>query len=305
MEYILILKSQRGGKVKIMKKYIQVLLLIALLLIGAVATLYRAPIASAAPAIEVVPGEPIPEETTPETEPTTTPTEEPTEEPEPYRPEPTQPQHVHNADTESVEATCTTNGYVREYCTTCGETLSYTEIPAMGHEYHETSRVEPQIGVDGYIEYTCVRNDDSYRTPLEALPEPEPEHTHVWFAETVAATCTTDGYYHQECMDCGFVNRHEVIEAKGHSWTAWYTVKAATYDECGIEEHKCGECGITEQRSIPQLTRPVDDDPADTEPTTPADPEPTTPQQPEEGTPEDSTPDQPEEGAGHSDDCFF
>ena len=256
-------------------------LLLVVMLVGAVAALYRVPVASAAPAMEVVPGDPIPEiipeETVPET--TEAPTEAP-EDPEPYRPV---PQHEHNVVVDSVDATCTQDGYVHEYCSTCGVSLSYTPIAALGHDYHETARVEPQIGVDGYIEYTCVRNDDSYRTPLEALPEPEeteeeeeePAHTHVKVVTHVAATCTTDGYKHVECYECGEVLEHTVVPAHGHSWNGWHVVRAATYETEGLEQHECTKCGVVETRPIAKLTRPVEEEePTEPAPTEPAPTEP-------------------------------
>ena len=75
----------------------------------------------------------------------------------------------HSLDEGSVikEATCTEDGEWARTCTVpnCG----YHEvqvIPALGHDDHETSRVEPTETEDGYIEYTCSRCGATHRETL-------------------------------------------------------------------------------------------------------------------------------------------
>ncbi|MCD7761015.1 MAG: 5'-nucleotidase C-terminal domain-containing protein, partial [Clostridiales bacterium] len=101
--------------------------------------------------------------------------------------EPTEHTHEYVA-TETVEATCTENGYIVYTCE-CGDT--YTEIiDATGHNY-----------VDG----VC--------TECGAVESTE-EHIHEYVAtEIVEATCTEDGYVVYTC-ECGDTYT-EIIDATG------------------------------------------------------------------------------------------
>ena len=75
----------------------------------------------------------------------------------------------HSLDEGSVikEATCTEDGEWARTCTVpnCGYREVQT-VPALGHDYHETSRIEPTDTEDGYIEYTCSRCGETHRDIL-------------------------------------------------------------------------------------------------------------------------------------------
>ena len=74
--------------------------------------------------------------------------------------------------TDSLDATCTEDGYVTYTCTLCGD--SYTEvIPATGHNHVETDRQEATCTEDGYVTYTCECGD----TYTEVIPATG--HTYV------------------------------------------------------------------------------------------------------------------------------
>ena len=45
----------------------------------------------------------------------------------------------------------------------------------------------------------------------------------------------------------------EVIEATGHTYGEWTTIKEPTQDEEGIEERECSNCGHKETRTTPKL----------------------------------------------------
>lgn len=106
----------------------------------------------------------IPEDTEPTDPDPTDPTEP--EDTEPEKPTP----HTHKKKVTDVAANCTTDGYHRVVCTECGKVLEHTVVPAHGHpSFKVTKRVEPEVGVDGYIEYTCIKGDYSYRETIPAL----------------------------------------------------------------------------------------------------------------------------------------
>ena len=233
-------------------KTLKATLLLVVLLVGAVAALYRVPVASAFVA-DVNPGDPIPEETVPATEPEETkPSEEPTE-PKPTTPPETEPQHQHSYNAVVTEPTCVEQGYTTHTCD-CGDAFVDSYVPALGHDMRETAHVEPTVGCPGYIEYVCVRKDKTERVELPALPEKE-EHMHDWVATCVAASCTADGYVHEECKSCGEVRRHDVTPAHGHAHA-----HAGHQDpQVGVEgwdKYVCSHCGDTYYVYIPALTPP-------------------------------------------------
>ena len=69
--------------------------------------------------------------------------------------------------TDSLEATCNTEGYIEYTCSNCED--MYYEYFEGKHNYVETSRVEPQVEVEGGIIYTCTECQDSYSIALPAL----------------------------------------------------------------------------------------------------------------------------------------
>ena len=160
----------------------------------------------------------------------------------------------------------------------------------------------------------------------------EDDHTHAYTQETVAQSCTQDGYTkftcacgdtyndnivkaaHQEetlpakeasctqegqtegkkCSVCGeILIAQETLSQLAHQYGEWQTVKQETYEEAGLKEKTCAICGDKQSEEIPKKD-PVDiEDPEDPEdPEKPENPE--NPEEPEK--PEDpEEPKQPEE----------
>lgn len=81
--------------------------------------------------------------------------------------------------------TCTVDGYkYPTVCARCGaanaDKVGQVAIPALGHDYEETGRVNPwkdesNVWHNGHVEYTCSRCGDTYEEPL--LPEVEYTYT--------------------------------------------------------------------------------------------------------------------------------
>lgn len=81
----------------------------------------------------------------------------------------------------------------------------------------------------------------------------EEDHTHEWEDAVVAPTCINQGYTTHTCKICGQALKDSYINATGHSWGDWVTVKDATTISSGSAERKCSVCGKTETRVIDKL----------------------------------------------------
>ncbi len=66
---------------------------------------------------------------------------------------------------------------------------------------------------------------------------------HTFEEKTVAATCTSDGYTAHTCSVCGYNYRDGYVKAKGHSYTD--VVTAATCESAGYTTHTCSVCGYS------------------------------------------------------------
>lgn len=69
------------------------------------------------------------------------------------------------------EPTCTEPGLQARVCAVCGDRDAQAELPALGHDYHETERQDPTEDADGWIDFACARCGETKR---EILPKPEP-----------------------------------------------------------------------------------------------------------------------------------
>ena len=163
------------------------------------------------------------------------------------------PKHEHNIGVEEALPTCTEDGIRTTLCVDCHEVIEETIIPALGHDHVEATRVEAQIGVEGYIEYVCTRCEDSYKVIIPALEAPE--HNHVIDTMTTAATCTEDGLKTTLCTDCNEIISEEIIPAFGHNYQETARVEAAIEVE-GYVEYTCSNCGDTYVDVIPALPKP-------------------------------------------------
>ena len=91
-----------------------------------------------------------------------------------------------------TKATCTTAGSKTRKCTKCDKEET-VEIPALGHDYVETSRTDSTCKDKGSVSYKCSRCDDTYTEELSLAD-------HDW-EETIEATCDNAGEL--TCSVCG------------------------------------------------------------------------------------------------------
>lgn len=109
---------------------------------------------------------------------------------------------------------------------------------------------------------------------------------HDFVVTTVAPTCTEPGYDLHICSRCQLEERHNEVEAHGHSFGPWETVKEPTVEEEGQQKRQCLNCAAGEERSLEKLPPPPTQPPTQmptqpTAPTPPAtDPAPTRPNSP-------------------------
>ena len=74
---------------------------------------------------------------------------------------------------------------------------------------------------------------------------------HDYQTEVVNPTCTEQGYTIYICKVCGDTYTSDFVNAKGHSYGAWYHIQEPTCIEKGIQRHDCGVCNHYETQTIP------------------------------------------------------
>ena len=84
-----------------------------------------------------------------------------------------------------------------------------------------------------------------------------PQHTHSYGWVTIKADCINDGYTVYSCA-CGAVYTDDYVEAYGHDWSAWETVKEATTESEGKRQKVCSTCGKVKSESIDKVASPYD-----------------------------------------------
>ncbi|MBO5262213.1 MAG: hypothetical protein J6B45_04115, partial [Clostridia bacterium] len=128
-----------------------------------------------------------------------------------------------------IAPTCTTTGSYAQACSICGIT-NQVQVPALGHTWTETSRVDATCTENGTIYYACNVCD------LGATKEETIDafgHTKDEAVEGVvtAPTCTEDGYTTYVCATCGENYKADEQAATGHSY----------FYACDVRCEVCGE----------------------------------------------------------------
>ncbi len=154
--------------------------------------------------------------------------------------------------------------------TACSNTPDTTETDCgttgTPHEHEETTTTDATTSTtpshDDFSEETEPDNtvstdpvdDPDHTAPTEnTIPsETIDTHKHNYTTTVTNATCTEDGYTTYVC-DCGDTYTADFVEATGHVWGDWVTVKAATEDATGEAVRTCSVCGGTEKKDLPKL----------------------------------------------------
>ena len=201
--------------------------------------------------------------------------------------------HTYDEGKITTAPSCEVNGTKTYTCTVCGETKT-EPIPATGHSWSSWNTVQEATDTaDGLKERTCA---SCGAVQQKKIPSAGHEFE---FVETVAPTCTEEGYdiYRCECGEEEYRNEtnalghsyalQNVVEATcttegysgdwictrcgetagtgntvpalGHDWSDWTEETAATYLNAGTEYRTCSACGETETEEIPALGSPFPD----------------------------------------------
>lgn len=141
------------------------------------------------------------------------------------------------AESERVDATCTSAGYVKYACTRRGCTQVYEEIlPIIDHVYVLIFASAANCTEDGKEVFSCRGCGDTY----ENVPEKATGHAYEIALET-KASCTTAGETTYSCSRCKDSYTVETEKAKGHNYEVVLDVKASC-TTAGEVTYSCSRC---------------------------------------------------------------
>ena len=135
---------------------------------------------------------------------------------------------------DSIKAGCTTLGYDRYLCTSCGKIEKRDYADSLGHAWQGIVIREATCETDGKLLELCSRCGQMKQTAT-----PKGEHTYE--SHTMAATCTSPGYTVKECSVCGDRHITDVTAALPHGYEA-HTIPASC-ETGGKTIHRCDGCG--------------------------------------------------------------
>ena len=161
---------------------------------------------------------------------------------------------IHTAQSHpKVEPTCTAKGHEMYvdcvYCHTLN--MTYTEIPALGHDYGEWFVTRPASCTQGGMEQrACQRSGCSARETrtIEATG-------HTWDSGTVtvSATCQRTGTRKYECTACG-ETKTETIAKRSHNYNIYLSRIEPTCTASGrTAGYECQWCYANTCSTIPAL----------------------------------------------------
>jgi len=131
----------------------------------------------------------------------------------------------------TVSATCTTDGYEEHKCTRCDDVIKNKTDDATGHDISSSERVERLLAdttCTYEIVYKCA-NCDEYISSGTVY-----HHTYNASVET-EATCKEPGVKLYKCSLCGDQYTEEIpINELGHNWVLGEVVNGTRTDTCSI-----------------------------------------------------------------------
>lgn len=145
----------------------------------------------------------------------------------------------HNHDyryLETVSPTCTELGYDRFQCNECGALQKRNYTPATGHDYN-TIVIRDASCQQGGLELHACKSCGSYYTENTSMTD------HKYQTNTVAATCTVNGYTEHICINCGFKYISDLTPIAKHDYRP--TITAPTCKAKGFTTYKCRNCDDT------------------------------------------------------------
>ena len=141
--------------------------------------------------------------------------------------------------------TCTEPGGIVNKCIYCGDVQETGQsLPALGHDFVETSRTNATCQKEGVINYKCSRCEETKQVKIDKVAH---DFKHVP-AKDKAPGCTTAGYTYYECTMCHQSKTVEV-KATGHKW-AENGITAAACTKGGQKHYICENCKQTKDVEI-------------------------------------------------------
>lgn len=153
--------------------------------------------------------------------------------------------HIHYNTTENhyefvetVNATCTEDGYNKYVCP-CGYEKREV-IPALGHIGEIVETIPPTCTSDGYTKHICSVCGEEYKTDWVWAAG----HTKGEIVEVVPPTCTSEGYTKYRCSVCGeeFCTDWTYEE---HNYSVLLESHEPTCTEQGYAVYRCETCEDT------------------------------------------------------------
>ncbi len=173
--------------------------------------------------------------------------------------------HTASAWIYDVEPTCLTGGHRYNVCIICGEVLVSENVSPLQHDFAIVETVEATCTTDGYIVMECQRDGCSH-TKTQVLVAPGHDfgddnicdvcgfelviHEHSYTETVVVPTCTQVGYTVYAC-DCGYEYRGNFVDQLGHSWNGGVVTVEKTCTTDGIMEYTCARCSASYEVTIP------------------------------------------------------
>ena len=158
--------------------------------------------------------------------------------------------HTETTVLEAKAPTCTEKGLTEgKKCLGCDEVLiDQEDIPALGHTEVIDEGYKATCTSTGLTEgkHCSVCNTVLVEQAVIEMLK------HVYSAVTTNPTCTERGYTTYTC-ECGDNYVGNYVDAYGHSFGEWETVKEPTTTQEGLKERRC-ECGETQTQTIDKLT---------------------------------------------------
>ena len=140
------------------------------------------------------------------------------------------------------EATCTATGIKSRHCERCSATTDVTVLDIINHAYGDEIIVEATCEKAGYTYHVCATCGYSEKVrDIEAKG-----HTESGWITDSEAGCITEGVQHKECTVCGKILDTQIINVTGHNYGETLTVEA-TCEKAGYTYHVCATCGYSEK----------------------------------------------------------
>lgn len=156
---------------------------------------------------------------------------------------------------------------------TAAPAAGMTEVPTAGATGEPAAATVPETG-HAAMALTAEETEaaDAEAETVEATTAPmeaqeskananiaAPVHTHSYAAaETVAPTCSAEGYTVYACA-CGDRYQGDTVPTAGHCFGEWVTTEEATVDTAGEQTRACSACGAVETRATEKLPGEVID----------------------------------------------